>query len=165
MGLPFPNGPTKSFSPYTTHPPSKKASESTLAFFFASGETVCSCKTTIAGWMASKREEGALIQSMTLPSVNWRALAPALKGGMLASALVLFILVAGARPQELPASANDLVRQVVANELKPDPTHFMYRATRERADGGTETKQMVETRDGIFARVIAINGKPLTPAQ
>ncbi len=104
-------------------------------------------------------------KSMLLPSVNWRALVPALKGGVLASALVLLALVIGARPQELPPSANELVRHIVTNELKPDPAHFMYRATRERADGGTETKQMVETRDGIFARFIAINGKPLTQAQ
>lgn len=104
---------------------------------------------------------------MKICNINWRGLAPALKGCVVGFAVVLIALEAGARshPQNLPASANDLVRRVVANELKPDAAHYMYRDTTQREDGGTVTKEMIETKDGVFARVIAINGKPLTPSQ
>ncbi len=99
--------------------------------------------------------------------MNWRALRPAIRGCLIGFVAMTIALSAGARPrrQNLPASPKDLVRKVVANELKADPAHFMYRDTRERENGTVETKQMVETRDGILGRLILINGKPLTPAQ
>lgn len=107
------------------------------------------------------------LQSYGDPNVNWRALVPAIKGCLVGFLVMSIALHAGARPhgQSLPASPKDLVRRVVANELKDDPGHFMYRDTRERENGTLETKQMIETRDGVVGRLILINGKPLTPAQ
>jgi hypothetical protein len=61
------------------------------------------------------------------------------------------------------SSAADLVRQVVNNELKPspsDPGNWMYELTREQG-GRTETKEVVETREGNLERLIAIDGHPL----
>ncbi len=100
-------------------------------------------------------------------NVNWRALVPAMRGCLLGFLTMFFVLQAGARPRvpELPASPKDLIRRVVANELKPETGHFMYRDTRQRENGTTETKQLVETRDGILGRLILINGKPLTTSQ
>jgi hypothetical protein len=106
---------------------------------------------------------------MKMPNINRRGLVPALKGCLVGFAIVLIVLEAGGRAQtqELPASANDLVRKVVANELKPESgnVHYTYRLVRMREDGGSITRQLIETKEGVFGRIIAINGKPLTPAQ
>ncbi len=62
-----------------------------------------------------------------------------------------------------PASANDLVRAVVANELKPqDGSHgrWMYRVEREE-QGKKKTKEVVQTGLGSFERLVAVNGQPL----
>jgi len=60
----------------------------------------------------------------------------------------------------------ELVRRAVSNELEQttDGIHYMYQVRRERPSGST-TKQLVETKDGVVARLIAINDKPLTPEQ
>jgi hypothetical protein len=57
---------------------------------------------------------------------------------------------------------NQLVAKVVDNEiLARDEGHFMYRDWRKTLEG-EKTKQMVETNDGVVARLIAINNQPLT---
>jgi hypothetical protein len=61
--------------------------------------------------------------------------------------------------------ANQLVAQVVDNELKAkDEGRFMYR-DRRQTPAGSKTKEMVETNDGVVARLIAVNDQPLTPAE
>ena|ERR1041384_3376188 len=61
-------------------------------------------------------------------------------------------------------SPNDLVRTVVANELKQsetDPSRWMYELTKIE-NGQTQTKRVVEMRDGSLDRVIANNGQSLS---
>jgi len=68
-----------------------------------------------------------------------------------------------------PASAVspvDLIRQVVANELKPqeDRSHWMYDVDKEE-DGRKQTKQVVQTESISLERLIAIDGQALPPAK
>lgn len=65
----------------------------------------------------------------------------------------------------LPASANDLARLAIQHELEDeDPTHYLYRLIKKRPDG-TETREVLEAKDVIIARLVALNGKPLTGEQ
>lgn len=68
---------------------------------------------------------------------------------------------------QLPASANDLVRAVVQNELKQAGDTSKLYAFKQRTEKprGTQIKQMVETPDGILGRVITVNDKPLSPEE
>lgn len=62
-----------------------------------------------------------------------------------------------------PVSANDLVRAVVANELKPqDGSHgrWMYRVEREE-QGKKKAKEVVQTGQGSLDRLVAVDGQPL----
>lgn len=66
---------------------------------------------------------------------------------------------------DLPANPGDLVRQAVNNAIKQDTdtTHYMYRLTRKRPDS-IETREMIETDQGVIGRLLLVNGKPLSPA-
>jgi hypothetical protein len=60
-------------------------------------------------------------------------------------------------------SANDLVRAVVANELKSqDGSHgrWMYRVDREQ-QGKKKVKEVVQTAQGSLDRLVAVDGQPL----
>jgi hypothetical protein len=58
-----------------------------------------------------------------------------------------------------------LVQTVVNNELNAHDTEsFMYRDWRQTPDG-SKTKEMIETRDGVVARLIAVNNQPLSLQQ
>lgn len=60
---------------------------------------------------------------------------------------------------------NTLVKRVVYNELNAhDGGNYMYRDWRQ-TPSGSKTKEMIETRDGVVARLIAINNHPLTPTE
>jgi hypothetical protein len=62
-------------------------------------------------------------------------------------------------------SANELVKATVQNELKAidnDHTHWMYQ-TESRKNGVTVTEEVIETPHGNLTRVVARNGKPLSP--
>lgn len=83
---------------------------------------------------------------------------------------VLAYAAPGARgPQSekpvLPASADELVRQVVANEMKKSLSSGSLHAFRQRSERpkGTIVKQMVETPEGLISRVVLRNDRPLTP--
>src|SRR3954469_4005183 len=57
-----------------------------------------------------------------------------------------------------------LVKDAVANEIhaaEQPSAHWMYRLSKE-SKSGTQIKDMVETNDGIVARLIGVNGRPLT---
>jgi len=62
-----------------------------------------------------------------------------------------------------PNDATALVRRAVQHRLEAEKTHspvqYVIRKTDERLDS---TKLMIETKDGNVARLIAVNGKPLT---
>jgi hypothetical protein len=64
-------------------------------------------------------------------------------------------------------SANDLVRAVVANELKAQDaghTRWMYREDREE-NGKKTTKEVVQTSEGVLERTLAVEGRPLNVTQ
>jgi hypothetical protein len=66
----------------------------------------------------------------------------------------------------LPASANDLVRQAIDNEIKQtvgDEKYFYM--VRKLSPGSEQTKQYVETDEGAVGRLVAMNGKPLPADQ
>ncbi len=65
-------------------------------------------------------------------------------------------------------SANELVRKVIANELKvesADHSHWMLRLDTRKPNSAEEIDEIVETKDGDLQRPIRINGRPLTQAQ
>ncbi|MFB3915751.1 MAG: hypothetical protein ACE14M_03415 [Terriglobales bacterium] len=60
---------------------------------------------------------------------------------------------------------NELVREVVNNELHArDEGSFMYR-DRRQTPKGSNTKEMIDTKDGVVARLLLLNDQPLTPEQ
>ena len=63
-------------------------------------------------------------------------------------------------------AANDLIRRVVANEIKSDdqPVKYMFRQRKETPNG-SQTRLMVETRDAIAGMVVAYNDQPLNQEQ
>jgi hypothetical protein len=66
---------------------------------------------------------------------------------------------------DLPANPADLVRKAVANENSQEinNTHYMYRLTKKGPER-IETREMIETDQGVIGRLLMINGKPLSPA-
>ena len=61
-------------------------------------------------------------------------------------------------------SANELVRAVVANELKlnnSDHSRWMYEVKKMEGDR-EQTKEVVQTRDGALERLVAVNGRSLS---
>jgi hypothetical protein len=60
-----------------------------------------------------------------------------------------------------------LVKDAVSNELKSNEQQtdfWMYRLNKENKSGA-QVKDMVETKSGIVARLISVNGRPLTPQE
>jgi hypothetical protein len=82
------------------------------------------------------------------------------------SVVALFCLCAGLLPAQTPDPAQ-LVRDAVANEVQAT-THpsdsYMYRLSKE-SKSGLQVKDMIETPTGIVARLISLNGRPLTDAE
>jgi hypothetical protein len=81
--------------------------------------------------------------------------------------LIAFLPIAAAFGQSVspgpPISANDLVRAVVGNELKPpDGNHgrWMYRVDREE-EGKKKLKEVIQTGHGSLDRLVAVDGQPL----
>jgi hypothetical protein len=66
----------------------------------------------------------------------------------------------------LPASANNLVRQAINNELQathPDE-HFWFRE-RKQTPNGSRVEQILETEEGHVGLQVAVNDAPLNPNQ
>src|SRR5579864_7325848 len=65
----------------------------------------------------------------------------------------------------LPTSAGVLARETIQNELKASNSkqRFEYRGRRQTTKG-SQTKQYIETDDGIIARLIAVNDQPISPS-
>jgi hypothetical protein len=66
------------------------------------------------------------------------------------------------------ASAEDItpeeaVTRAVHNELAVSNTHPFRYTVRKAGDGKITTKEIIETKDGDVARLIAVGDKPLTP--
>jgi len=64
-------------------------------------------------------------------------------------------------------SAQELVRRAIANEDKASQEHvrLLYRLRTEKPKAGAITKELVETNEGVVARLIAVNDKPPTAEQ
>jgi hypothetical protein len=70
-------------------------------------------------------------------------------------------------PGSQDMSANELVRRVVANELKfqdEDHAQWAYRQEKEEA-GKKKIKRIIETKDGALSRLLSINDHLLTAKQ
>ncbi len=65
-----------------------------------------------------------------------------------------------------PAQTPALVQSAFANELKAaqDTTHPMRYRMRKSSPRLTTTKELIETEDGTVAMLVAVDDKPLTPA-
>lgn len=67
---------------------------------------------------------------------------------------------------ELPKDPGQLVRETINNEMKADRSSQLYTFTFIKVKPNrTETQQVVQTSSGSVARLVLINGKPLTPDQ
>ncbi len=81
---------------------------------------------------------------------------------------VLLGAVAAGQQTPPPATpqvpAQELVRRAIANEDKAskENVRFLYRLRTETPKTGAITKELVETNDGVVARLIAVNDKPPT---
>ncbi|HXE90639.1 MAG TPA: hypothetical protein VNK82_06710 [Terriglobales bacterium] len=64
-------------------------------------------------------------------------------------------------------SPQELVRKAVDNTLKDGDRDapYIYRLRRERPGVNSETRDIVMTRDGLVARLVAFNDRPLTDEQ
>lgn len=83
------------------------------------------------------------------------------------AALLSLVFVLPMAAQDWKTNPRDLIRRAIANEEKesPEKTYFMYRNTKRKKDGSTETKQMLQTPAMVLGRIVAINGHPLNPDQ
>jgi len=84
----------------------------------------------------------------------------------LGSTVVLVVSATLAAAQSQRISANELMRRTVANELKAAavPGHYMYRL-RTESSGRSETKMMIQTKDWLVGRLVAVDDKPLSPGR
>jgi len=83
--------------------------------------------------------------------------------------LTILLLGVFVRPQSVPsseASANDLARRVITNELtfQDEHTNWMYRLEKEQY-GKKRIEEIVETNEGSLSRLLSINDRPLTANQ
>src|SRR6267142_1199863 len=87
-----------------------------------------------------------------------------------AAAILLFVGASFAQESTIsapPPDPADLVRKVVANEVKAskdDNAHLMFRGTRTTPKGSA-TKIYIEAKEATVGMVVAYDGKPLTPEQ
>ena len=90
----------------------------------------------------------------------------AFKNWVLGSALIVALASAGlaqSAPPQPAVSPSDLVRRVIANELKPQAERngWFYHSEKEEA-GKKQTKRVVQTRQGSLERLVAVDGLPLS---
>ncbi len=94
--------------------------------------------------------------SLAMPNARLKYALPLLLAGC------IFAAQQPAQP-ELPKDPGELVRGTVQNELKDTGKNepMMFRLRTEKPNG-SQTKEMIETKEGTIGRLIAINDKPLT---
>jgi hypothetical protein len=85
------------------------------------------------------------------------------------TSLLLLLAWAGAAPGQVPlapAQAQALVSRALASEVRAsqDANHPMHYRLRRSSPRITSTKEIVESRDGDVARLVAINDQPLSQA-
>jgi hypothetical protein len=80
------------------------------------------------------------------------------------SALLVVLFSAKLGAQEPPEDPVALVRAASWNELHSSNSGHPFRfRIRKQDENGSTTKDIIETKDGDIARLIAVNDKPLTP--
>ncbi len=69
--------------------------------------------------------------------------------------------------QDWKANPRELVKRAIQNEEKESAqkTYFLFRDTNRKKDGRVETKEMIQTPQLVLARLVAINGQPLSDEQ
>lgn len=84
----------------------------------------------------------------------------------LAGTVLALVSLAPAQAAGPAGTANDLVRRVIANEDRSSKggPRYMYKL-REVKPERTVVKELIETNDGVIARLVSVNDKPPTPAQ
>jgi hypothetical protein len=83
--------------------------------------------------------------------------------GLLALVPARAVFCQSASSDEGTGSANELAREVVANELKAqdgDQSRWMYHADREE-QGKRKAKEVIQTEQGTLDRLLAVDGHPL----
>ncbi len=86
--------------------------------------------------------------------------------GAVLSLVLAGSLVTAADNPKPSGNANDLIRRVVANELKADSEKPPYTyLTRRETPHGSRTARRVVTKDGAIGITVALNDKPLTASQ
>jgi len=90
-----------------------------------------------------------------------RALASSLTATILSLGLLFSVPAAHAQ-----GTANDLVRRTIQNEDKASTSgsRYMYRLRSQKPER-TVVKEMIETNEGVVARLVSINDQPPTPEQ
>jgi hypothetical protein len=86
---------------------------------------------------------------------------------ILAMILLSSNAITQSEPAKLEMSANELVRKVVANELRSqiaDHEHWMYRLEKEES-GKKQAQEILETSDGSLSRLLSVGGHPLDTQQ
>jgi hypothetical protein len=79
-------------------------------------------------------------------------------------ALLVVTFSASLRAQEPPEDPVALVRSASWNELHSSNSGHPFRfRLRKQDENGSTTKDIIETKDGDIARLVAVNDKPLTP--
>jgi hypothetical protein len=80
--------------------------------------------------------------------------------------LLVFCIAAPARDQSPPRPAAELINEVVRNELTDRVLQRKWMYLVDKREGTqTVTEEQVETKDGPFYRLLAIDGTPLNPDQ
>ena len=85
-------------------------------------------------------------------------------GTLLSATLLVGSAARQTRPQQSP---DQLVRQVITHEVQAeehDNSYWMFRL-HQTESGVTKTEEVVETPHGWVRRLLAVNGKPLTPQE
>jgi hypothetical protein len=89
------------------------------------------------------------------------------------SRLIWFVLLAATMAVSSPlfaqapaGAANDLVRRVIKNEDRSSSggPRYMYKLRSEKPER-TVVKELIETNEGMVARLVSVNGKPPTAEQ
>jgi hypothetical protein len=105
----------------------------------------------LCSWMTGTTRQGCMGRGVRL--------------GMLVGMMSMWMATAGA---QTPVSTNPaaLVRRAMQLRLEEEKTHRPVRYVLRKTDGDHETtKEMIETKDGDVARLVEVNGKPLTEEQ
>jgi hypothetical protein len=82
----------------------------------------------------------------------------------------LFLLCAlalSSAAQDWKANPQVLVRKAIENENKQESEkrYFMYRDVKQKKNASMETREMIQTPEAVLARLVAVDGKPLTDEQ